>query len=94
MPQNAESCREHGKTGMCMILSPVTLPVITFKLHCPIYSMNPAGNYMSKVNNENTRIKCEICSKLIKKRPERRQWLRSGIFIVNSEHISHLLVFI
>ena len=24
-----------------------------------------AGNYMLKVNNRNTRIKCEICSKLI-----------------------------
>ena len=25
---------------------------------------HPAGNYMFKVNNENTRIGCEICSKL------------------------------
>ena len=24
-------------------------------------SWNPTGNYMSKVNNRNTRTKCEIC---------------------------------
>ena len=34
--------------------------------------------------------RCEICSKLIIKPPERRQWRRSGGFIVNFEHISHL----
>ena len=32
----------------------------------------PAGNYMLKVNNRNTRTRCEICSKLIIKTPERR----------------------
>ena len=29
----------------------------------------PAGNYMLKVNNRNTRARCEICSKLIIKTP-------------------------
>ena len=28
-----------------------------------------------------------ICSKLTIKTPERRQWRRSGVFIVNFEHI-------
>ena len=56
---------------------------------------NPAGNYVFKVDNRNTRTRCEICSKLTIKTPEQRQWHRSGIFIVNFEHISHLfLVFI
>ena len=32
----------------------------------------PAGNYMFKVNNRNTRTRCEICSKLTIKTPERR----------------------
>ena len=50
----------------------------------------PAGNYMFKVNNKNTRTRCEICSKLTIKTPERRHWRRSDIFIVNFEHISHL----
>ena len=47
----------------------------------------PAGNYMFKVNNRNTRARYEICSKLTIKTPERR----SGVFIVNFEHISHLV---
>ena len=41
---------------------------------------------------ENTRTRCEICSKLTIKTPERRQWRRSGVFIVNFEHISHLVL--
>ena len=51
---------------------------------------NPAGNYMFKVNNRNTTARCEICSKLTKKTPERRQWRHSRVFIVNFEYISHL----
>ena len=47
-----------------------------------------------KVNNRNTRARCEICSKLTIKTPERRH-RRSGVFIVNFEHISHFaLVFL
>ena len=51
-----------------------------------------ASNYMFKINDRNTRTRCEICSKLTVKIPERRQWHRSGIFIVNFEHISHLVL--
>ena len=51
-------------------------------------SIHPAGNYMFKVNNRNTRTRCEICSKLAIKKPERRHWLRSSVFIVNSEHFT------
>ena len=47
---------------------------------------------MFKVNNRNTRTRCEICSKLTIKTPERCQWRRSGLFIVNYEHISHLVL--
>ena len=52
----------------------------------------PVDNYMFKVNNRSTRTWCEICSKLIIKTPERRHWRRSGVFIVNFEHISHLVL--
>ena len=45
-----------------------------------------------KVNNRNTRTRCEICSKLTIKTPERRQWRRFGVFIFNLEHISHLVL--
>ena len=39
-----------------------------------------------KVNNRNTRTRCEICSKLAIKTPERHHWRRSGVFIGNFEH--------
>ena len=50
------------------------------------------GIYLLKVNNRNTRTRCEICSKLLIKIPERRHWRRSRVFIVNFEHISHLIL--
>ena len=40
----------------------------------------PAGIYLLKDNNKNTRTRCVICSKL------------TGVFIVNFEHISHLVL--
>ena len=43
---------------------------------------NPVCNYIFKVNNRNTRIRCEISSKLIIKTPERRHWRHSGVFTV------------
>ena len=49
----------------------------------------PANIYLFKVDNIITRKRYEICSKLTIKTPERRQWRRSGVFIVNFEHISH-----
>ena len=48
----------------------------------------PAGNYMFKVSNRNTRTKCQICSKWTINTPERR----SGLFIVNFEHILLLVL--
>ena len=49
---------------------------------------NPVGVYLLKVNNRSTRTRCEICSKLTLKTPERRQWRGSGVFIVNFEHVN------
>ena len=55
----------------------------------------PTSIYLFKVNNSNIRKRCEICSKLTIKTPERRQCRRSGVFIFNFERISHLfLVFL
>ena len=61
-------------------------------LSCNNPSKFPAGIYMFKVNNRNTRTRYEICSKLTIKTPERRHWRRSGVFFVNFEHISHLVL--
>ena len=52
----------------------------------------PVGIYLLKVNNRNTRGRCEICSKLRIKTPERCHWRSSVVFIVNFEHISHLVL--
>ena len=52
-----------------------------------------AGIYLFKVNNVKTRTKSEICSKLKIKTPKRRHWRRSGVFIVNFEQISHIVLF-
>ena len=43
------------------------------KVNTSFHSYNPAGNYMFKVNNRNTRIRCKLCSKLKIKTPERHQ---------------------
>ena len=45
-------------------------------------SQTPVGTYLFKVNNKNTRTRCEISSKLTK-----------SIFIVNFDDISHLVDF-
>ena len=54
------------------------------------YALDLARNYMFKVKDRNTRTRCEVCLKL--KTPERHHCHRSGFFIVNSEHISHLVL--
>ena len=45
---------------------------------------------MFKVNNRNTRSRCEICSKSTIWMPEKRHWRRSGVTVVNFEHVSNL----
>ena len=63
-----------------------------FLFHFFTINNNPAGICLLKVNNRSTRTRCEICSKLTIKTPERHQWRRSGVFVVNFEHISHLVL--
>ena len=67
---------------------------INVKLN-PLISYYLANIYLFKVNNRNTRKRCEVFSKLTIKTPEPSRWRRSGVFIVNFENISHLfLVFL
>ena len=51
----------------------------------------PAVTCLKLIEARSTRTRCEICSKLTMKIPERCHW-RPGIFIVNFEHISHLVL--
>ena len=56
---------------------------------------NEANIYLFRVNNRKVRKRFQKCSKLAIKLPERRHWRRSGVCIVNFEHISYLfLVFL
>ena len=57
-----------------------------------IFDISPAGIYLFKVSNRNTRPMSEICSKLTIKTPKRRQWRRFGAFIVNFEQIAHIVL--
>ena len=54
-------------------------------MHCP------ANIYLFKVNNGNTRTKCEICSKLTIKTLGQRKRHRCGVFIIDFEQISHIV---
>ena len=57
------------------------------------------GIYLLKVNDENFRTRCVICSKMTRERPHwhediKKRWRRSGVSVVNFEKIPHLsLVF-
>ena len=66
-----------------------TLEISVFMRRKRVY---PAGTYLLKVNNRNTRTRCEICLKLTTKTPERCHWRRYGVFIVSFEYISHLVL--
>ena len=57
-------------------------------------NFSPAGIYLLKNNNKNTRTICEICLKLTIKTPEWRICRCSGAFTVNFEQISYIVVVI
>ena len=57
-----------------------------------IFKTYQVGIYLLKVNDRNTKTRYEICSKVRIKTPERCQWRRSGIFILNFEGISYLVL--
>ena len=50
-------------------------------------SPSPTNIYLLKVNNRNSSKRCDICSKLTIKIPERRHLHCSGVFIVNFKQI-------
>ena len=57
-----------------------------------VFWMKPSKTYLFKFNNRSTRKRCEICSKLTIKTPERCHGRSSGVFIANFEHISPLFL--
>ena len=60
-----------------------------FKCYC---SLNSFGIYLFTVTMETPKTICEICSNLTIKTPERRHWHHSIVFIVNFDHIPHIVL--
>ena len=68
------------------VSSMVTSNVLRWTLSSKCF---PAIIYLFKINNRNTRKRCEICSKLTTmKTLEWRHWRHSGVFIVNFEQVN------
>ena len=80
------ACTPNVLTFMLKSKRKIFFPCIFFPIN------NSAGIYLLKVHNRNTKTKCEICLALTIKTPERRQWRRSSVLIVNFEHISLLVL--
>ena len=49
----------------------------------------PANIYLFKINNRNIRKRCEICSKLTIKPPERHHWRNSVFFFLSTLNKFH-----
>ena len=81
---------QKGSLPRCLnwLKKPTVNTMKTFLFRC-IY---PAINYLFKVNNRNTRKRCEICSKLAKKTQNDIIVVILVFFIVNCVHISHLFI--
>ena len=62
-----------------------SMKIFQFVTKILISIINQADIYLPKVNNRNTRTRCEICSKLTIKTPEGRQW---RLIIMNRFNIS------
>ena len=73
-------------------LNPTVKFVVSFHILSSHAEAYPAGIYLLKFNNRDTRIRSATCSKLTIKIPKRRHWRGFGVFIVNSEHISDLIL--
>ena len=51
----------------------------------------PTGIYLFKVNSENTRTMCKICSELMIKTSEQRYYYRYGVFVDDFEQCLYAL---
>ena len=58
--QNVDNARTTHQSAICALISLI------------FDGLSPINIYLFKVNNRNTRTRCETCSKLTIKTPERR----------------------
>ena len=75
-----------ARTAVNFVVLKGYLNLILQKKQISIY---PANIYLFKLNHGSAIAMSEICST---KTPEWRWWRRSGIFIVNFEQISHIVL--
>ena len=78
--RKCNSCILQNMSGFVLQNAAVLLQNMTVSWRYRVQCNYPVRNYMFKVNNRNTRTKCEICSEV------------TVVFIVNFEHISHLVL--
>ena len=77
----------------CNLLFRNTFQFHSWKIHWVKYCrICPTGIYLLKVNNRNTRTRCEICSKLTIKTPERRR-TSSRKMSVGQISLTHFLAY-
>ena len=77
----------------CDITHYILNTVVIFKYWCSLCLLRK--HLPAQVNNRNTRKRIEMSPKLTMRTPERRHWRRSGVFVINFEHIlHHFLVFL
>ena len=76
-------------TPLCFDFPEPFIDICCFLFCCP------DDTYLFKVNSENIRKICEICSPITRKTPKRLPWLpHYDVFVVDFEQISHIqLVF-
>ena len=70
----------------------IMLPLLKLLQLLPLLESLLSRQLHVQSNNRNIRSRSEICSKLTIKTPERYEWHPSGVFMVNFEHISHLVL--
>ena len=79
----------NGRVSCCLF----KIHRIFLTISCVSGMTGPSRHLPAQIleNFRKTRARCEICSKLAIKTPKLRHWRRSGVFIVNFEHISHFV---
>ena len=80
-----------GILSLVKITNPILGPSFTHSVDLEKYVFS-AGIYLYKFKNRITRTMYEICTKWTIKTPERSQWRRSGVFIVDFEQILHIVL--
>ena len=92
MPPILVPCSAKYITTQILVIAKLNGIIDIFREALIVLSSFPTRNYLFKVSNWNTRIRCENCLRM--KTLEWCQWRCSHVFVVNCEHISNFLLII